>query len=127
MVDTHYDLLTICYTCYLKNDYSKIEEIARKINNNKNIKCIFANLYFMSIEEMKEELHPNYYNNNVSVLEMFKISKSILEYYLPNIEFIYSIEGLDYVNIKDLFSLFQTGIIDRSPASYNPNKSFIFT
>ena len=29
MVDAHYDLLSICYTCYLKNDYTKIQEIAK--------------------------------------------------------------------------------------------------
>jgi len=110
MVDTHYDLLSICYTCYLKNDYKKIEEIAKKINNNKNIKCIFANLYFMSKEEMKAELHENYYNPNISVLTMFKIAKQILEHYLPNIEFIYSIEGCDFVDINDLESLYEEGL-----------------
>ncbi|MBE6138929.1 MAG: hypothetical protein E7174_00265 [Firmicutes bacterium] len=111
MVDTHYDLLSICYVCYLKNDYSKIEEIVKKIKSNKdNIKCIFANLYFMSEEEMKEELHENYYNPNVSVLDMFKISKQILESYLPNIDFVYSIEGCDYVNINDLELLYNEGL-----------------
>ena len=111
MVDTHYDLLTICYVCYLKNDYSKIEKIAQYINNNLgNIKCIFANLYFMSEEEMKEELDINYYNKNVSILDMFKISKQILEYYLPNIDFIYSIEGCDYLNITDLDELYNEGL-----------------
>ena len=123
MVDCHYDLLSICYVCYLKNDYSKIDTIAREIRSlGEDIKCIFANLYFMSIEEMKEELHPNYYNNNVSVLEMFKISKSILEYYLPNIEFIYSIEGLDYVNIKDLLGLYEAGLRSIIPVWNNENK-----
>ena len=78
MVDAHYDLLSICYVCYLKNDYTKIEEISKKIKNN-NIKCIFASLYFMSIDEMQEELHENYYNPEVSILTMFKISKQILE------------------------------------------------
>lgn len=111
MVDTHYDLLTICYTCYLKNDYSKIEKIASDINNNKgNIKCIFANLYFMSEEEMIEELGENYYREDVSVLDMFKISKNILENYLPNIDFIYSIEGCDYVEISDLEPLYNEGL-----------------
>lgn len=111
MVDTHYDLLTICYTCYLKNDYSKIEKIASEINNNKgNIKCIFANLYFMSKEEMIDELGYNYYREDISVLEMFKISKNILEHYLPNIDFIYSIEGCDYLNINDLESLYNEGL-----------------
>lgn len=111
MVDAHYDLLTICYVCYLKNDYSKIEKIARDINNNLgNIKCIFANLYFMSEEEMKDELDINYYNPNVSIIEMFKISKTILEYYLPDINFIYSIEGCDYLDISDLDELYKEGL-----------------
>lgn len=111
MVDTHYDLLTICYTCYLKNDYSKIEQITKDINNNKgNIKCIFANLYFMSKEEMIEELDQNYYREDVSILDMFKISKQILEYYLPNIDFIYSIEGCDYLDIDDLDALYNEGL-----------------
>lgn len=111
MVDTHYDLLTICYTCYLKNDYSKIEKIASEINNNKgNIKCIFANLYFMSKEEMIDELGYNYYREDISVLDMFKISKNILEHYLPNIDFIYSIEGCDYLDINDLENLYNEGL-----------------
>ena len=111
MVDIHYDLLSICYVCYLKNDYSKIEEIVKKIKSNQeDIKCIFTNLYFMSKEEMKQELHENYYNPNISVLDMFKISKQILESYLPNIDFIYSIEGCDYIDIKELQLLYNEGL-----------------
>ena len=122
MVDAHYDLLSICYTCYLKNDYGKIEEIAKKINNNKNIKCIFANLYFMSEEEMKAELHENYYNQNVSILTMFKMSKKILEYYLPNIEFIYGIEGCDYIDINDLELLHEEDLRSIIPVWNTENK-----
>lgn len=111
MVDAHYDLLSICYVCYLKNDYTKIEEISKKIKNNQgNIKCIFANLYFMSEEEMKEELHDNYYDPNTSILTMFKISKQILEKYLPDIDFIYSIEGCDYLSIEELDELYKEGL-----------------
>ena len=110
MVDTHYDLLSICYACYLKNDYTEIEKIAKKIKVDGDIKSIFANLYFMSEEEMKEELHPFYYNKNISILEMFKITKNILENYLPDIEFIYSIEGCDYLNIEDLEYLYNEGL-----------------
>ncbi len=123
MVDTHYDLLSICYTCYLKNDYTKIEQIANKITNNSdNIKCIFANLYFMSEKEMKEELHESYYNPNISILTMFKISKQILEYYLPNIEFIYSIEGCDYLDINDLEPLYNEGLRSIVPVWNNQNR-----
>jgi len=111
MVDTHYDLLSVCYTCYLKNDYTKIEQIADKIKSeNNDIKCIFTNLYFLSKEEMIEELHEDYYNPNVSVLDMFKISKGILENYLPDIDFVYSIEGCDYVEIEDLEELYNEGL-----------------
>lgn len=111
MVDTHYDLLSICYTCYLKNDYTKIEDISRKILNNKDkVSCIFANLYFMSIEEMKEELDNNYYSDKVSILDMFKISKRILENFLPNIDFVYSIEGCDFLSIQDLEDLYREGL-----------------
>ena len=109
MIDTHYDLLSICYTCYIKNDYSKIEKFAEEINKS-GVKCIFANLFFESLEEMKEELDPNYYNKNVSILYMFKISKAILENYLPDIDFIYSIEGCDYLETEDLESLYNEGL-----------------
>ena len=109
MVDTHYDLLSICYVCHLKNDYTKIEDISKQILNN-DMKAIFANLYFMSLEEMKKELDPNYYNSNVSILEMFKISKRILKRYLPNIDFVYSIEGCDFLSIDDLEPLYDEGL-----------------
>ena len=109
MVDTHYDLLSICYTCYLKNDYTKIDKIAKEIKLSK-VKCIFANLYFMSEEEMKVELHPKYYDNETKIIDMFKISKSILESYLPDVDFIYSIEGCDYLNIDDLEDLYREGL-----------------
>jgi len=95
----------------LKNDYTKIEQIADKIKSeNNDIKCIFTNLYFLSKEEMIEELHEDYYNPNVSVLDMFKISKGILENYLPDIDFVYSIEGCDYVEIEDLEELYNEGL-----------------
>ena len=109
MVDAHYDLLSIAYVCYLKNDYSKIINIAKEIKKS-GVKSVFANLYFMSREEMEYELDPNYYKDDISVIEMFKISKQILEYYLPDIEFIYSIEGCDYVDISDLDELYEIGL-----------------
>ncbi|MBR6690498.1 MAG: membrane dipeptidase [Bacilli bacterium] len=123
MVDAHYDLLSICYVCYLKNDYTKIEKIAKEIKSNKEeIKCIFANLYFMSEDEMKNELHPSYYIQNVSVLDMFKIAKEILERYLPEIDFLYSIEGCDYIEIDDLELLYNEGLRSIIPVWNTENK-----
>ena len=109
MIDTHYDLLSICYKCYLLNNYSLIENISKEILSS-GVKGVFANLYFLSEEEMKDELHPKYYDKNVSILEMFKISKNILLKYLPNTEFIFSIEGCDYVRISDLDDLYNEGL-----------------
>lgn len=109
MIDTHYDLLTICYVCYLKKDYTKIEQYAAEIKIS-GVKKIFANLYFMSKEEMKSILDNNYYQENVSILEMFKISKNILERYLQDIDFIYSIEGCDYLDISELEPLYNEGL-----------------
>lgn len=109
MVDTHYDLLSICYKCYLLNDYSLIKKYSKEIISS-GVKCIFANLYFMSEEEMANELHPNYYDKNVSVLQMFRISKKILLNYLPNVDFIFSIEGCDYIKIDELEDLYNEGL-----------------
>lgn len=109
MIDTHYDLLTIAYLCYLKNDYRILKEISTDIKTS-GVKWIFANLYFMSEEEMVKELSKNYYDKNVSILEMFKISKKILNEYISGINFIYSIEGCDYLNIDDLDALYDEGL-----------------
>ncbi|MBQ3435410.1 MAG: membrane dipeptidase [Bacilli bacterium] len=110
MFDTHYDLLTIAYVAYLKDDYSYLKEIANYFNEN-NVKGVIANLYFMSREEMKEELHENYYRDDVSVLEMFKVAKDILDIFLPNKDILYSIEGADYIKDEDeLEELYNNGL-----------------
>lgn len=109
MIDTHYDLLTICYLCYLKNDYTKIIDISKEFQNN-GVRAVFANLYFMTKEEMIEELDDKYYQESVSVLKMFTIAKEILENFLPNIEFIYSIEGCDFVKENELEDLYDAGL-----------------
>ena len=70
MFDTHYDLLTIAYNSYIKNDYSYLKKISNYFRDN-NVKGVIANLYFMSREEMIEELSPNYYQDSVSVYDMF--------------------------------------------------------
>lgn len=100
MIDTHYDLLTIAYVAYLNNDYSYLEKISHYFNKD-NVTGVIANLYFMSLEEMKNELHPEYYNKKVSVLDMFVKAKEILDFYLPNTDKLYSIEGADYISGED--------------------------
>lgn len=110
MIDTHYDLLSIAYTSYLKNDFSYLEKIS-KYFHEKNVKGVIANLYFMSEEEMKNEEHPDYYKKEVSVLDMFIISKTILDHYLPEIDILYSIEGADYIKgVDELEKLYEAGL-----------------
>ena len=53
MFDAHYDLLTILYCCYLKNDFSYIEKLQDDLAD---VSSLIANLYFMNKDEMKEKL-----------------------------------------------------------------------
>lgn len=110
MIDTHYDLLSIAYVAYLKQDYSYLRKISTFFNEN-NVSGVIANLYFMSEEEMINELHPRYYQKDVSVLEMFKKAKDILISYLPNTDILFSIEGADYINDNnELEALYNNGL-----------------
>ena len=58
---------------------------------------------------MKNELDENYISD-VSIIDMFKISKSILEKYIPSVKFMYCIEGCTYVDIDDLIVLKDLGL-----------------
>ena len=121
MFDAHYDLLSIAYVCYLKNDYSYLEERIKSYRND-NVQGVIANLYFMSEEEMKEELHPKYYQKEVSVVEMFRISTEIIKSYLPNTDLIFSIEGCDFLETSDLDELYSLGLRIILPVWNNKNK-----
>lgn len=121
MFDAHYDLLSIAYVCYLKNDYSYLEERIKSYRND-NVQGVVANLYFMSEEEMKEELHPKYYQKEVPVVEMFRISTEIIKSYLPNTELIFSIEGCDFLETSDLDELYSLGLRNILPVWNNKNK-----
>lgn len=121
MFDAHYDLLSIAYVCYLKNDYSYLEERIKSYRND-NVQGVIANLYFMSEEEMKEELHPKYYQKEVSVVEMFRISTEIIKSYLPNTDLIFSIEGCDFLETSDLDELYSLGLRNILPVWNNKNK-----
>lgn len=121
MIDTHNDLLTLAYCCYLKNDYQPLIEFNKMIKEGNAI-GIIANLYFMSIEEMKDELDDNYYNDDISIVDMFKISKKILNNYIPDVHFIYCIEGCDYLDISDLKALRDEGLNSIILVWNNPSK-----
>lgn len=122
MFDMHYDLLTKIYMCYKKNDFSYIEKWVKNYNFD-NVKGLIANLCFMSIDEMKEEYDINYYDENVSVIEMFEMSTRILKEYMPkDILVLNSIEGCDFLEINDLIKLKKLGLHAIAPVWNNKNK-----
>lgn len=104
MIDTHYDLLTILYHCYMRNDFSYIDQVK---NDFKEIKGVIANLYFMNQEEMKQELG----TSDFSTFEMFKVSTNLFREYFKSQKVIFSIEGCDYIeDEKQLEELYQLGL-----------------
>lgn len=121
MFDMHYDLLSVAYCCYLKKDYSYLEEWCKAYRDN-NVRGVVGNLYFMSLDEMKEELHPDYYREDVSVCEMFRISTNIIKKMLPDTEFMFSIEGCDFLEVSDLEELYNLGLRNILPVWNNQNE-----
>ena len=116
MFDAHYDLLTILYCCYLKNDFSYIERLQDDLAD---VSFLIANLYFMSKDEMKEELQIE----GIDVLEMFQISTNLFEKYFPDKLVIYSIEDCDYIKDEDeLEKLYNLGLRNILLVWNNENK-----
>lgn len=120
MIDMHYDILSVLYHCYKREDYSYIEKWAKNYNDS-NVKGVIANLYFMNEEEMKEEFG-NYYEE-INVVDMFKVTVSLFKKYLPNTLVIFSIEGCDYIkNTDELEELYNLGLRNILLVWNNPNK-----
>lgn len=123
MIDTHYDLLSIAYVAYLKNDYSYLEEISRYFHEN-NVSGVIANLYFMSDEEMRSELHPDYYREEISVLDMFIKAKEILNSYLPDTDILYSIEGCDFIKDEEELAMLCEAGLDSIVLTWNTQSKY---
>ena len=118
MIDLHHDLLSIMYYSYLRNDYTYLKEWLNNFSDN-NVSGLLANLYYMSPEEMQEEMG----NVEINVLEMFKKSTSLFKEYLPNEKVIYSIEGCDYIkDINELEELYNLGLRNILLVWNSPNK-----
>ena len=108
LIDMHYDLLSVLYNCYLRDDFNYIEEFKRNYNED-NISGLIANLYFMNEEEMKIELGDDY--GEIDVVKMFRISTNLFRKYFPNTKVIFSIEGCDYIkNTDELEELYKLGL-----------------
>ena len=106
MIDMHYDLLSVLYYCYLRNDFRYVKELQGYFND-KNVHGLVANLYFMSEEEMQREMK----GRKIDVVEMFKLSTELFRKYFPNLDVVFSIEGCDFLkNIDELRKLYELGL-----------------
>lgn len=118
VIDMHYDLLHVLYQCYLRDDYTYVEDWIKSYNTH-NVSGVIANLYFMNTEEMREEFG----DIEINVLEMFKIATDLFKKYLPNVKVVFSIEGCDYIKDEnELEELYKLGLRNILLVWNNPNK-----
>lgn len=122
MFDCHYDLLT----CILmeKDNKDFLIKYFRRVFNKNNITGGIFNLFYMTQKEMKEELGIN--ANQINVIENLKYVKQYISEnnLLPNnINYIFGIEGLDYLEkIDDIDILYSLGLRSTNPVWNNKNK-----
>lgn len=109
MFDCHYDLLTYAYMnkCNLR----KVKKHLKKIFKD-NITGGIFNLFYMSPEEMEEELEIK--KEEIDIIENLKEVNSLISNYdlIPkDIKYIYGIEGLDYLEeIEDVDKIYDLGV-----------------
>lgn len=122
MFDCHCDLLTYIYTN--RKNIGKIKRVCNTIYNKENINGAIFNLFFMSEQEMKEELKIE--KNEINVIQMLKTVRNIMQKEMiisKNIKYIYGIEGLDYLeNISDIDILYDLGVRSVNIVWNNKNK-----
>lgn len=121
MFDCHYDLLTYVYMN--RNNLKEVRKHCKKIFNN-NITGGIFNLFYMSSQEMKEEL--NIKKEEVDIIENLKVvNKLIYENNIipKHIKYIYGIEGLDYLEeIEDIDKIYDLGVRSVNIVWNNDNK-----
>lgn len=121
MYDCHYDLLTYIYMN--KNNLNEVKKHCNKIFD-KNIKGGIFNLFYMSEEEMKNELKIT--STEIDIIKNLIEVKQIIEKekLLPeNLDYKIGIEGLDYLNrIEDIDILYKLGVRSVNPVWNNHNK-----
>lgn len=132
MYDAHYDLLTILY--FKMKSGNKFQDInslvkdLKKIYRNDNVIGGIVNLYFMSREEMKQELDIDE-KELLNVPQMLEESLNNLEFMkeegiIPcDADFLYSIEGCDYIkDEEELELLYDMGVRSILPVWNEKNK-----
>lgn len=121
MFDCHYDLLTYIYMN--KQNLNPVISHCNKIFNN-NITGGIFNLFYMTKEEMKEELNIN--ENEIDIINNLKTVNYLIRKYKIisyNIKYIIGIEGLDYLkNIDDIDVLYNMGVRSVNIVWNNQNK-----
>lgn len=123
MYDMHYDLLTAIYMAKLDNNLEGIKKWISYYNKD-NVIGLIANMCFMTEDEMKLEYHPNYYNKEVSPLNMFKTSIDLVNEFIDkDVDILFGIEGFDYINsVADLDILYNLGLRSIIPVWNETNK-----
>ena len=121
MYDYHYDLLTYIYMN--RSNLRKVKAHCNVIFNG-GIQGGIFNLFYMSKQEMKDELDIN--PDEIDVIKNLKEVKQIIEAekLIPeNIKYVIGIEGLDYLNkIEDVDILYELGVRSVNPVWNNHNK-----
>ena len=121
MKDCHYDLLT--YIFINRDNLERVKEDCNKIFKSGIDGGIF-NLFYMSIEEMQEEL--SIQTEKINIIENLKTVKNLIkqEALIPeNIDYIIGIEGLDYLKkIEDIDILYDLGVKSVNPVWNNHNQ-----
>lgn len=121
MFDLHYDLLTYIYMN--KDNLTEVKKHCKKIFKN-NITGGIFNLFYMSPNEMKEELGIE--KGEINIIQNLEVVNRIInenELIPKNIKYIYGIEGLDYLNkIEDLERIYELGVRSVNIVWNNDNK-----
>lgn len=121
MFDCHYDLLTYIYIN--KNNLKAVKKYCNKIFKN-NITGGIFNLFYMSLEQMKNEL--NIDKRDVNIIENLREVSCLINKYniIPKqIEYIKGIEGLDYLEkLEDIDTIYNLGVRSVNPVWNNDNK-----
>lgn len=110
MFDCHYDLLTYVYIN--RFNLKKVKRFCKKVFRRNNITGGIFNLFYMSVEQMQEEL--NIEKSEINVVENLELVDKLIKQYniIPKkINYIYGIEGLDYIkDFEDIDKLYNLGV-----------------
>ena len=121
MFDLHYDLLTYIYIN--RDNLAKVKKHCKKIFKDNIIGGIF-NLFYMSQQEMKEELRIE--RKEINIINNLKVvNKLIYENDLipKSIKYIYGIEGFDYLEKNDdVDKIYDLGVRSVNIVWNNDNK-----